>query len=78
MVKDVNGKMVAAKNKLFHGVLNLTLAETVSCKKTLSWVKILCINKVILESDAQQVIYALNNTIFWFQLLMIVKFLQMI
>ena len=62
MIRDENGNYVAAKNATIIGPLEPALAEGMCCKEALSWVKNLGFSKVIMESDAQQLIQALHKT----------------
>ena len=61
MVRDENGAMVIARNERIRGMLDPAIAEVMSCREALSWLKSLGLNKVILESDAQFVIQSILN-----------------
>ena len=60
MIKNGQGLLVAAKNGLMHGPLDPMMAEAMSCKETLSWLKYLGHNKIVLELDALNVFNALS------------------
>ena len=51
--------MITARNATIRGPLNSAIAEAISCRKALSWLKSLDLNRVILESDAQLVIQSI-------------------
>ena len=53
---------MATRNEVFIGPMELALAEAMCCKEALSWLKSLGYNKVIVESDAQQLIHALHDS----------------
>ena len=61
MIRDEIENYVAAKNETFIGPLEPDLAKGMCCKEALSWVKNLGFTKVVIESDAQQLIQALHN-----------------
>ena len=59
MIRNEEGVKVAAKNGILYGVLDPPMAEAMSCRKVLSWLKSLNIIKVIVEFDTLQVINAM-------------------
>ena len=61
VLRDDEGTMIAAKNGVMNGLVNPAMAEAMSCREALSWLKSLNIDKVIVESDALQVINSLNG-----------------
>ena len=61
VVRDENGAMVIARNERIRGMLDPAIAEVMSCREALSWLKSLGLNRVILKSDAQLVIQSILN-----------------
>ena len=61
MVRDENEAMVIARNERIRGMLDPAIAEVMSCREALSWLKSLGLNRVILKSDAQLVIQSILN-----------------
>ena len=53
---------MVARNEVLTGLMEPTLTEAMSCKEALSWLKSLGYNKVIVESNAQQLIHALQDS----------------
>ena len=51
--------MISARNAKLRGPLDPAIAEVMSCREALSWLKSLGLNKVILEFDAQLVIQSI-------------------
>ena len=62
VIRDEKGSFIAAKNGLLVGFFDPFLAEIMSCREVLSWLKTLGINKVIVEMDALNVFHALINS----------------
>ena len=56
VLRDDEGVVIAAKNGVMNGLVDLAMAEAMSCREALSWLKSLNISKVIVESDALQVL----------------------
>ena len=59
IVRDEDGLMVAAKNSKVRGDADPAIAEAISCREALSWLKYLGFNKVVIDSDAQVVVQAM-------------------
>ena len=55
VIKNEQGSLVAAKNGLIIGSFDPFLAEALSCRKALNWIKNLGFRKVIIEIDALNV-----------------------
>ena len=53
------GVMVIVRNERIRGMLDPAIAETMSCREELSWLKSLGLNRVILESDTQLIIQSI-------------------
>lgn len=56
IVRDEEGRFVAAKNSIQHGTFNPAVAEAVSMREALSWLKSRSYDLLQVESDAQKVI----------------------
>ena len=52
--------MIAARNGMMGGSSDPLLAEALSCKEALSWIKELNLNKVIVETDSLMLAQAFN------------------
>ncbi|XP_073121701.1 uncharacterized protein [Henckelia pumila] len=61
VIRDSFGEVKAAIQGCFHGAFNPTVAEALGVREALSWIKELHLPKVIVESDAQLVINALQR-----------------
>ena len=61
VLRDDERMVIAAKNGVMNGLVDPAMAEAMSCREALSWLKSLNISKVIVESDALQVINCLNG-----------------
>ena len=55
------GVMVIVRNERIRGMLDPAIAEAMSYREALSWLKSLGLNRVILEYDAQLVIQSILN-----------------
>ena len=62
MIRNEQGSFVAAKNGLIVSSFDPFLAEALSWRKALSWIKNLGFSKVIMELDALTVYNALVNS----------------
>ncbi|XWS37565.1 hypothetical protein CRYUN_Cryun19dG0054500 [Craigia yunnanensis] len=58
IVKDEADQMVAAKNSKLRGDVDPVIAEAISCREALSWLKSLGFNKVVIKLDDQVVVQA--------------------
>ena len=52
MIRNEDEAVVAAKNGILYGLMDPTVAEALSCREALNWLKSLNITKVIVESNA--------------------------
>ena len=60
IIRDERGAMIAARNGMMGGSSDPLLAEALSCKEALSWIKELNLNKVIVETDSLMLAQAFN------------------
>lgn len=63
VVRDDSGSLVAAGQGSLAGPSNPELAEALGCKEALSWLKARSMSKVVIESDAFNLVQALNSTV---------------
>ena len=61
VIENKERVMIAAKNGVMNGLFDSAMAEAISCREALNWLKNLNITKVIVESDALQVINAMKG-----------------
>ena len=62
IIRNANGDMIGAKNGTLSAPLDPLLAEALSCREALSWIKDLGLRDVCVESDALLLITALRGT----------------
>lgn len=63
MVRDDSGSLVADDHGSLVGPSNPELVEALGCKEALSWLKARSMSKVLIESDAFNLVQALNSTV---------------
>ena len=64
IIHDSNGKFVVAKNGVLHYSMNPALAEALSCREALSWLKELDIDNVLVETECLGLHLAITNSSF--------------
>lgn len=52
VIRDIQGEVIAARSTILPGGGDVFMAETMSCKEALSWLKELNFDRVVLEMDA--------------------------
>ncbi|XP_043812710.1 uncharacterized protein LOC110614869 [Manihot esculenta] len=62
VVRDANGRFIAAKAGCFCSQMEVKCAEAVAFREALSWIKECGWDRVLFESDAQVLIVSINNT----------------
>lgn len=63
VVRDDLGHFVAARGSHWRGYYSSKEAEAVAIRESLSWLKTLNIDKVIIETDSLQVTQGLNSNL---------------
>ena len=58
IIRDENAFLVGAKNGMTQGLLDFLIAEAISFREALSWIKTLGLNRVVFESDALLLVQA--------------------
>ena len=61
VVRDANGRFIAAKAGCFCSQMEVKCAEAVAFREALSWIKECGWDRVLFESDAQVLIVSINN-----------------
>ena len=64
IIHNNNGKFMAMKNSMLHFSMTPALAEALSCREALSWLKELDINNVLVETDYLGLHLAITNSSF--------------
>ena len=62
MIRNEDGFPVAAKNGWLHGPLDPSMAEAMSCRESLKWLKASGFKNVVLDMDALNVFNAMVRT----------------
>ena len=62
VLRNDKGCFVAAKNGCSHGLMEPLIAESLSCREALNWLKRNGHQHVILESDCQSLVSVLHGS----------------
>lgn len=63
IIPDSAGSFIAAYQGYFQGCFSPLLAEAISLREVLSWIKTMHIGNLIIESDSQLLVYSTHNSV---------------